>query len=76
MQNNASTNNNTVPMMVTQRWRTHHSRLCSKALPTRPGSASWALALVLRICTPSTGANITATTQDTSKAAAITANKV
>ncbi|MNT25480.1 hypothetical protein D3C72_1609990 [compost metagenome] len=76
MQNTASTNSSTVPMMVSQRLRMHHSRLCSNALPTRPGSSLCGLTLVLRICTPSTGANRTATTQDTNKAAAITANKV
>ncbi|MNF77309.1 hypothetical protein D3C84_594500 [compost metagenome] len=76
MQNNASTNSKMVPMMVSQRWRMHHSRLCSNALPTRPGSSLCGLTLALRMCTPNTGANTTATTQDTSKAAAITANSV
>ncbi|MNE97274.1 hypothetical protein D3C80_1955930 [compost metagenome] len=73
----ASTNNSTVPMMVNQRLRMHHSKPFPKALPTRPGSASWALSLLLlRICTPNTGAKNTATTQDTISATAITANRV
>ncbi|MNJ65019.1 hypothetical protein D3C77_610110 [compost metagenome] len=76
MQNTASTNSNTVPMMVSQRLRMHHNRLPSNALPTRPGSSLCGFTLVLRMCTPSTGANSTATTQDTSNAAAITANRV
>ncbi|MNN55411.1 hypothetical protein D3C81_1702840 [compost metagenome] len=72
----ASANSNTVPMMVSQRLRMHHSRPPSNALPIRPGSASCGLTLLLRICTPSTGAKNTATTHDTISATAITANRV
>ncbi|MCY1421520.1 hypothetical protein D9M71_371780 [compost metagenome] len=73
----AKANSSTVPMMVSQRLRMHHSKPCSKARPTRPGSASWALSLeLLRMCTPSTGAKNTATTHDTISATAITANSV
>ncbi|MNI85255.1 hypothetical protein D3C73_1422300 [compost metagenome] len=42
----------------------------------RPGSAECGLTLVLRMCTPITGANSTATIHDTIMATAITANKV
>jgi len=64
-------------MIVSQRWRMHHTSPPSNALPTRPGSASWALSLLLlRMCTPSTGAKNTATIHDTNKATAMTANKV
>ncbi|MNO03874.1 hypothetical protein D3C81_2247100 [compost metagenome] len=77
MQNNARTNSTMVPMMVSHLLRIHHSKPPSNARPKRPGSASWALSLsILRICTPSTGAKNTATTQDTISATAITANRV
>ena len=54
----------------------HHSSAVSKAWARRPGFSGLGLTLALRICTPSTGANSTATTHDTSIATAITANRV
>ncbi|MNK95665.1 hypothetical protein D3C87_1159120 [compost metagenome] len=76
MLNTASTKHSTVMPMAHQRLRMHHNSPPLNALPIRPGSPSWGFTLVLRMCTPITGANRTATTHDTSIAQAITANRV
>jgi len=76
MPNTAITNISTVAPMVHQRLRMHHSRPLLKTWARRPGVSDLGLTLALRICTPSTGANSTATTHDTSIATAITANRV
>ena len=71
-----NTNISTVAPMVHQRLRMHHNKPVSKAWANRPGFSGLGLTLALRICTPRTGANKTATTQETNIATAITANRV
>ncbi|MCY1180114.1 hypothetical protein D9M73_205420 [compost metagenome] len=76
MENTAKANNRTVRIMAVQALRMHQSNPLLKALPMRPGSSAWGLTSLLRICTPSTGANSTATIHETIMATAITANRV
>src|SRR3546814_4817235 len=76
MQNTDNTNSSTVMPMAHQRLRIDHSKPPLNARPIRPGPLLWGLTLVLRVCTPITGANSTATIHDTSIATAMTAHRV